>query len=473
MSYYSNLKQGVSPYAPSKDSSMEPLALTKPLHADPGVPPELLDLIIQNLKDAQSLRCLGLASRLFAALTRPYRLGILSVTTGTKCSDYVNFCRTTASDAPSLVWELRLDCSGFYIDAKTLASTKTFLLLLENVGTLSLKNRVWGNLPVFGTLRTAHIHTLSLCKEFFPDMAEMEAFFRTMPALKTVFLSEGSGTGPAISELHLTDVRNSGKLMDHVIAYATPFSLRNIKRLHIYTPDYGLVNFLTKVLESTGDMDELIITQPEPAMGLEEDFYVEEEVDGEEETEDDYGDETRTRTVTMYWTTNTNPKSPLSLLGLSDTFRRTLYHQLLGQLPANTRTMMVSKQRNTTGTLLLRWLTYRFSQSQSPPSIRTIEINISADVDGDILDFVNARLWRAWDTQLARCGDGLPDVNITVKSIIREGEVKDEVEEKILSVVTAREEEALEAVRKCIRRNMANVRRARRLCISTTVCRAR
>ncbi|KAF9019399.1 hypothetical protein BDZ89DRAFT_1073059 [Hymenopellis radicata] len=432
---------------------------------------QLLDLIIQNLKDAQSLRCLGLASRLFAALTRPYRLGILSATTATKSSDYVTFCHTTASDAPNLVWELRLDWRGFY-------NTELFLLLLESVRSLSLKNDAWRNLLFPGTLRTSHIHTLSLCQEFFPDMAKMEAFFRSMPNLRTLLLKYevylwtsfdaqsvvAINEGPAISELHLTDVRDSGKLMDH--------------RLHIHRLDHEL---------SPGDMEELVITRPKPSFGYLEDDGLEEE-DGEEETKTEDGDEDEGNVEPAE--DGNHALAPLDLAGAVQGLQKVttsqpasfppglrlqlLQFDLISDDDADggmSDSMSESDHEDPTSTRLLRWLTYCFFQIRTPPSIRTVEINISAKV-GEINDFINARLWKKWDAELARFGDGPPDVNITVKSIICKEEAEEEGEDRVPFIVTIREE-ALEKLRQCIEHNMVHVRKARRLRISTTVCRAR
>ncbi|KAF8913521.1 hypothetical protein CPB85DRAFT_553655 [Mucidula mucida] len=272
-------KQGVAASASSKGTLMKPLALAKSSSADPGLSLELLNLVIRNLIhiDAQSLGRLALASRLFAALTRSYRLGLLILTNDLDCYDYMAFCETTAPDAPSLVRELHLEQFCLLDDVNQSPTTK-IVPIATDVRSLSLRGDAWGNLLVPGMICTARIDTLTLCQEFFTTMAEMEGFFGNMPSLKTVVLKDEVGIqesfdapsggaikeGSEISELRLVKLYNSGEFMEHVITHATPFSLRNIKRLHIHCINHGLENFLYKVFQIPGDMEELVLTRPKP-----------------------------------------------------------------------------------------------------------------------------------------------------------------------------------------------------------------
>ncbi|KAF9019375.1 hypothetical protein BDZ89DRAFT_1073037 [Hymenopellis radicata] len=399
------------------------------------------------------------------------------------CSAYIDFYSGQAPDAPSLVRELRLDRSCFNLDEVHRAPE--IIPLLKELRSLRLRGFI---LPS-GTLCASRIHSLSLRGGFFSGRLQLDRFFSSMPALKSLSLAGDLNIdttldlrsdsapllGPAIEVLRLRNVRET-QFFDRVLNHGLPCSIRNIRCLDVDCADNHLEEFISRVLQSRSHIEELSIKRPKASFG--EDEYDDEEEEEEDEDEDE--DEEDEDAVTSDEESIPNDdighepnvatagdgETHVSNGGTSSSLPHTLRLDLL-QFDMTDHegdgTDYADDDRDPRS--VLRWLIRQFRKNLPSFSIGTVRINISLRGD-DFNACVDSSLWRDWDVELSRCLGGSPNVFVTLRFFVAEEqeETIDEVDDYV-----ARIKKSLDRIGRCIVNNMQNVRTAQRLHLSSVI----
>ncbi|KAF9019373.1 hypothetical protein BDZ89DRAFT_1073034 [Hymenopellis radicata] len=374
------------------------------------------------------------------------------------CSAYIDFYSGQAPDAPNLVRELRLDGNCF--NSYEVHRSPEIIPLLQELRSLRLSNN-------------SRIHSLSLRHESFSNMLQLDRFFSSMPALKSLSLANGlyigttlilrPGTTP-LTVLRLNDVRNA-RLFDRVLNHGLPFSIRNIRCLDVDYADNHLEEFISRVLQSRSHIEELNIKRPKASFG--EDEYDEEEEDDDDDAEEDDDEEDEeededeaedTSPPSIQQSSKVVSKPAL----LPHTFRLDLLQFDMTDHEGD-GTDYADDDRDPTS--VLRWLIRQFRKNLPSFSIGTVRINISLRGD-DFNACVDSSLWRDWDVELSRCLGGPPNVFVTLRFFVAEEqeETIDEVDDYVAAI-----REELDNIRQCIVNNMQNVRTAQRLRIFSII----